>query len=139
MLIAIRISGQIEIPKKIQEALFRLRIRKKYTATLLQPTVENQKLLKKLRNYIAYGDIDKETLKLLIEKRAKPLPGKKLDVSKTLSDLEKKKITELDIKPFFGLHPAKGGIDSKLHFGTSKKAVLGDNKKSINDLVRRML
>ena len=140
MLIAIRISGDVNIPEKLRESLFRLRLRRKYSAVLLKPTNENQKLLLNIRNLIAFGDIDEPTLTLLIQKRGIPKKkNSKIDAKKIISELEKKPIADLDIKPFFRLHPPRGGIDSKKHFGISKKAVLGDNKEKINDLVRRML
>ena len=140
MILAIRISGQVNISEKMEETLFRMRLRKKYSATLFKPTVENQKLLQKTRNFIAFGDINKETLLALIEKRgALKIKGAKIDAKKILESLEKKNIQDLEIKPFFRLHPPIGGIDAKKHFGTTKKSVLGDNKEKINDLVRRML
>ena len=140
MIIAIRISGLVEMQTKVEETLFRTRLRRKYAAVLLKPTAENQKLLLKLRNFIAYGDINKETLALLIQKRGMPkVKDKKIDVDKVIESLEKKNFNDLEIKPFFRLHPPRGGIDSKNHFGTSRKAVLGDNKNAINDLLRRML
>ncbi|MBS3071788.1 hypothetical protein J4408_02255 [Candidatus Pacearchaeota archaeon] len=140
MIIAIRISGLVEMQTKVEETLFRTRLRRKYAAVLLKPTAENQKLLLKLRNFIAYGDINKETLALLIQKRGMPkVKGKKIDVDKVIESLEKKNFNDLEIKPFFRLHPPRGGIDSKNHFGTSRKAVLGDNKNAINDILRRML
>ena len=139
MLLAIRISGMVEVPKRVQEALHRLRLRRKYSAVLIKPSNENVKLLKKLRNFIAYGDIKPEVLAELIDKRGMPKDkSKKIDAKKVIEELEKKKTTELSIKPFFRLHPPRGGIDSKKHFGVDK-GVLGDNKEKINDLVRRML
>lgn len=138
MIIAIRISGLVEIPNEVKESLFRLRLRKKYSAALFKETRENELLLKKLRNFIAYGKVNSETISLLIEKRAQPLNSKKLDVKKVMEGLDKKNLEELGIKPFFRLHPPRGGIDSKLHFPI-RKGVLGDNRDKINDLVRRML
>lgn len=138
MILAIRISGHVEIPKKIEEALFRLRMRRKYTAVLIKPTEANLKLLKILRNYIAYGNISKEGIKLLLEKRGQSLDGKKIDSSKIIEQLDKKKLSDLGVKPFFRLHPPRGGIDSKLHFPI-KKGVLGDNKEKIENIMGRML
>ncbi len=144
MIAVIRISGMVDVPGHIQEALFRLRVRRKYSIVLIHPTKENIKLLKKLRDYIAYGDIDPKTLELLIEKRAEAISSpkgnkEKIDVKKIVEGIQKKNLSELGIKPFFRLHPPIGGIDSKKHFGVSSKAVLGDNKEKINDLIRRML
>jgi len=139
MIIAIRISGLVEIPRDTQESLFRVRLRRKYSAVLLKPTPENLKILKKLRNHIAYGDIDEKTLAELIEKRGQPLEkSQKIDAKKVIHGLEKKNLEELGLKPFFRLHPPRGGIEAKTHFPI-RKGVLGDNKKKINDLVRRML
>jgi len=138
MIIAIRISGLVEIPKKIKEFLYRIRLRKKYTAILLEETKENQALLQQLRNFIAYGQLNKDTLIQLIEKRAQVIGKKKMDPKKVADEIEKKALKDLGIKPFFRLHTPRGGIDSKLHFPI-RKGVLGDNKEKINDLVRRML
>jgi len=126
--------------EKMQETLYRIKLRRKYAAVLLQPTTNNIGLLKRIRNHVAYGNINRETLIELIKKRAQPKDkSKKINQEKVLEQLEKGNLGSLDIKPFFRLHPPRGGIDAKNHFNTSKKAVLGDNKEKINELVRRML
>ena len=138
-MIAIRISGLVGVPGDVKETLIRIRLRRKYSAVILKPTPETLKVLKKLRNFIAYGDLDEKTLSELIEKRAVPIDKtKKINAKKVIADLEKKDLKSLGIKPFFRLHPPRGGIDAKVHFPV-RKGVLGDNKKKINDLVRRML
>lgn len=139
MFIVIRISGQVGLDSAIKETLIRMRIKTKYSSVLLKETVENEKLLKNVRNFVAFGTIDKETLKELVEKRAKPLKsGDKIDAEKVASGLESKSPEELGIRSIFRLHPPRKGIESKKHFGVGK-GVLGDNKEKINDLVRRML
>jgi large subunit ribosomal protein L30 len=140
MILAIRISGLVETSKAINETLDRFRLRRKYSAVIVKPTPENAKILVHLRNFIAYGDISKETLVELIKKRGQPIKaGAKIDAKMVADALETKSLKDLELKPFFRLHPPRGGIDSKKHFGETKKAVLGDNKSAINDLVRRML
>ena len=47
-----------------------------------------------------------------------------------------KKMEELGLKPWFSLHPARGGINTKLHY---PRGVLGNHKDKINDLIKRML
>lgn len=138
MIIAIRISGLVEMPQAAQETLFRMRLRRKYSAVLLQSTPANLKLLQNVRNFIAYGDIDSQTLALLTEKRGVSKDKKKVDAKKVLESLEKKGLEGSGLKPFFRLHPPRGGIDSKIHYPI-RDGVLGDNKKDINALVRRML
>lgn len=140
MILIIRISGMVNMTEKMQETLYRIKLRRKYAAVLLQPTTNNIGLLKRIRNHVAYGNINRETLIELIKKRAQPKDkSKKINQEKVLEQLEKGNLGSLDIKPFFRLHPPRGGIDAKNHFNTSKKAVLGDNKEKINELVRRML
>ena len=125
-LIVIRITGQIDLPSDTKETLFRMRIRRKYSAVLMEDNELNRKLINKVRNFVAFGTISPEMEKELIEKR-----GLKIDKSKPLS--------KENMKPFFRLHPARGGIDAKKHFGVTSKAVLGDHKDKIDVLIRRML
>lgn len=114
MIIAIRISGLVEVPSAVKEKLYRLRLRRKYSAVLLKDTKENADLLRQVRDFIAYGIISQEEANELIKKRGE------------------------DNKPFFRLHPPRGGIDSKIHFPI-KKGVLGDHGDKINLLLKRML
>lgn len=140
MIAAIRISGLVGLNADVKESLHRLRLRRKYSLVLLENTESNMKLLKNLRNFIAYGPIDSETLKELIEKRAIPLTKEtKVSPADIVKNIDKKSLPDLGIKPFFRLHPPRKGIDSKKHFGVTKKAVLADNGPAINDLIRRML
>jgi len=118
MICVIRIKGQVKLKKKIVETLYRLRIRRKYACVVLEkPTKEQMGMIEKLRDFVAYGEIDEATYKELVEKRGK-------------------KDSEGKLKPFFRLHPPRKGIKSKIHF---PKGVLGNNGKKINELVKRML
>lgn len=136
MILVIRISGMVEMQSDVTEALFRMRMRKKYTAVLLKEAPESLKLLEKIRNFVAYGKIDSRTFEELVSKRGISIDKKKVDAKKVIEIIEKKGIAESGIKPYFRLHPPRGGIDSKTHF---PKGVLGDNGDKINELVRRML
>src|SRR3989344_261515 len=115
MIAIIRIAGCVGLSKDINETFNRLRLRRKYSCAVLDDTRENLGMIHKVKDFIAFGEIDDETLKELVAKR------------------------KTKIKNFFRLHPARGGIDSKKHFGETKKGVLGNNKDKINDLIRRML
>ncbi len=138
MIIVIRISGLVEMPTYAQETLFRMRLRKKYSAVLLKESQETTTLLQNIRNFVAYGKIEPKALEELIAKRAKPIDNKitKIDAKRVAEIIEKDGIEKAGIKPFFRLHPPRKGIDSKTHY---PKGVLGDNKEDINELVRRML
>jgi len=115
MIVVIRIKGNVGLRREIKETFERLRLKKKYSCIVSEkPSREFLGMVEKVRNFIAYGEIDKETYEELVKAR-----GQK---SKT----------------FFRLHPPRKGIESKKHFGVGR-GVLGNNKTEINKLIRRML
>lgn len=142
LIILIRIEGLVKIKEDVENALNRLRLKRKYAAGLINLDNNSEKgLLKKVKNAVAYGHIDKETLIKLLNQRAKSIDGDKIklkiDSEKTADELIRgKKLNDLGLKPFFRLHPPRGGIKSKLQY---PKGVLGDNKENINKLVEKML
>lgn len=115
MISIIRIKGRVGVRRKIVETLNRLKLRRKYSCVIIEsPTKEQLGMINKVRDFVAFGEIDNETHKKLLEKR------------------------KTKIENFFRLHPPRGGIESKKHFGVGK-GVLGDNKNKINELIGRML
>ena len=140
MICIIRIKGQTGIRGDFKENLHRLRLRRKYSCVVINPTKEQEGMIKKIRNFVALGKIKKDTFEILLEKRGQVIDkNKKIDSKKISEEIEKGKgYEEMNLKPFFRLHSPRGGIDSKVHFGKGK-GVLGDNGEKINELVRRML
>lgn len=121
MICIIRIRGQVNIRRDIKETLDRLRLRRKYACVVLEkPSQVQLGMIKKVHNFVAFGNIDEKTYEELKKARGRKDPEGK------------------GLKPFFRLHPPRKGIDAKKHFGVDK-GVLGNNKEKINDLVRRML
>lgn len=113
----IRIKGQVKVRHDFKETMNRLGLKTKYSCLIMEnPKKEEMGMIEKIRNFVAFGEINEETLKKLVEARGK--------FSKS--------------KNHFRLHPPRGGIESKNHFGVGK-GVLGDNKEKINDLIIRML
>lgn len=139
MIAIIRIKGMVGIRNpKIAETLNRLRLRRKYVCVVINPTKENLGMIKSVENFVAYGELKKETFEKLIQSRGKAIDKtKKVDSKKIIEEIEKgKKFEELNLKPFFRLHSPRKGINSKIHF---PKGVLGNNKEKINELIERML
>jgi large subunit ribosomal protein L30 len=138
MIVAVRIAGRVGMTPKEGGVLFNLRLRKKYSCVLIKD--KDKSLLDVIKNKIAFGEIEKDTLVLLLSKRGRRIGNKPISES---SDIIAKKIEEgksldeLKIKPFFRLQPPVKGFrkSTKLLY---PKGVLGENK-DINDLVRRML
>ncbi|MGD9275696.1 MAG: uL30 family ribosomal protein [Candidatus Pacearchaeota archaeon] len=141
MIAVIRIHGMVKVKQPVAETLDRLRLRRKYSCVVFSnPTKVQMGMIKKVQDFVAFGEITNETFEKLLEARGQKLNKKKdIDAKKVIEDLEKgKKYEELNLKPFFRLHPARGGIDTKKHFGVDK-GVLGNNKEEINKLILRMI
>jgi len=138
LLAVVRISGMVKVKGDIVTTLDKMRLRRKYACVLVDGSRKDLKgMLDKVKFYVAYGSIDKETLIKLVEARGVGVDGGKIDAEKVTSDLMKgKKLGDLGLKGFFRLHPPRGGIKSKLQY---PKGVLGNNGLKINELIGRML
>jgi len=113
MIAVVRITGRVGLNHDMNETFNRLNIKRKYSCAIFEkPTKQQMGMIEKVKDFVAYGELDKETFQKLVEKR-----GQK---SKT----------------FFRLHPPRGGIKTKVHF---PKGVLGNHKEKINELIERML
>ncbi len=113
MITVIRITGDVNLSGDIRETFNRLKLRRKYSCIVLNPNKEQEGMISKVKDLVAFGEINDETLKKLREKR-----GTKAHPN------------------FFRLHPPRGGIKTKFHF---PKGVLGNHGDKINDLIGRML
>jgi large subunit ribosomal protein L30 len=138
MIAIIRIHGQAEVKKDIEETLKRLCIYRKYTASIIDENKPAEmEMAKKVENYIMYGKIDEKMMKELIAKRGQTLNGKKIsekDAEKTAEEIKK---GHWKIKKFFRLHPPIGGFkkSTKLQY---PKGILGRHE-DISKLLVRML
>ena len=144
MLGAIRIKGRIDISAKNKKTFDLLRLRKKFACSIYNPTKENKGMLHRVRNYVAYGEIDEKTLRELVLKRGRLKGNKPINKNKitnqTIKEIfeGKKTLKDLGIKPFFRLHPPRGGFKKSTKKGYPK-GVLGNQEKEINKLILRML
>jgi large subunit ribosomal protein L30 len=137
MIAIVRISGDVKIREKVRETFRRLGLTRKYSCIVLEkPTPVELGMLKMLKDFIAFGELDEETYKELVEKR-----GYKPKKAKDSKSKDKGSIKER--RQVFRLHPPRGGINTKQHYslenGNVKRGVLGNHGKKINELVRKML
>ncbi|MEN9626086.1 MAG: hypothetical protein RL557_414 [archaeon] len=142
LLAVVRIHGMVQVKYDVDEALNRLRLRRKYACVFVNSDDKTMMgMLKKVRFFVAYGDVDKDILTQLIKARGKSLEGNAKKVTVKAEEvaeglMQGKKLTEFGLKPFFRLHPPRKGINSKLQY---PKGALGNHKKHINKLLERMM
>jgi large subunit ribosomal protein L30 len=140
MIALIRIAGLVNMNSRVEETLFRLRLRRKFSCVIIKENPESLGMLEKTRNFIAFGKIDEATLANLINARAEKIGDSKAKITNgekiAKEIMAGKDFEELGIKPFFRLHPPRGGIKSKLQY---PRGVLGNHKENINKLIGKML
>tara|TARA_Y100000310_G_scaffold159627_1_gene159228 strand:- start:4938 stop:5411 length:474 start_codon:yes stop_codon:yes gene_type:complete len=149
----IRIRGNQKIKKEIEDTMRMLRLFKKNHCVIIKNTPQNIGMLKKIKDYVTWGDIDDKTFKLLLEKRGKLLGNKKLTEEYIKEKLNlnldtfskefiecKKDLKEIPgVKEFFKLTPPLKGFERKgIKTAYSLGGVLGYRKQEINQLIQRM-
>ena len=153
---AVRIRGAPGMKHVILDTLKMLRMHRVNHGVLIWGEVSYVGMLKKCKDYIAYGEIDEKTLLSLLRARGKvegnkPLTDehiKNLTKYKDLKELTKALISGeiqyrtndiFKIKPVFRLHPPRRG-----HRGTIKKhyregGTLGYVEQYINVIIYKMI
>ena len=127
----------------MDQQLVRLRLGKKFTLSIIDENKPEIKgMLVRVKDFVAFGKIDEKTLIELLKHRGKKIGNVKAKISEAEAIkvakeiMNGKSLEEFGIKPWIGLHPARGGIETKLHY---PRGVLGDHKEKINELIKRML
>ena len=154
MYAVIRIRGTVGVPKRIEYTLNLLRLKRLYWCNILPENDSARGMLEKVKDFVTYGEIDRETLIHLLKKRLRM----KGNGNKKVSEEDLKKITgfnsfeefadallsgKVKLKqfnaffPFFRLRPPSKGLKSiKEHW---PKGDLGYRGKEINELLKRMI
>ncbi|PIO08990.1 50S ribosomal protein L30 [Candidatus Woesearchaeota archaeon CG08_land_8_20_14_0_20_43_7] len=119
----ILIRGLINLSADRLRTLKLLNLGKKHVCVVVEDNVITRGMATKVKDYVAWGEVDDATVKLLQEKRGKkdPKDSKKL-------------------KKYFTLAPPVGGFERggiKTQF--TKGGALGYRGDKINDLIKKMI
>jgi len=154
LLAVIRIRGEVGVRGKIEDTMRILRLHKKNRCNVIPATKDYLGMLGKVKDYCTFGEIDEQTLTLLLEKRgriagnnaltAEYLKKKlKIDFAGFAAKIMKgeMKLKDLEgLKLFFKLHPPIGGFErSGIKRAYSVGGALGYRRAEINKIIRRML
>ena len=110
-------------------------------------------MLKRVRNYVTWGEVSPETVALLLQKRGRLAGNKKLTDEyaqkigyKSLGELaeavasckvEHRKLP--DMQPIFKLHPPTKGFKGKTKKSYGAGGEAGYRGEGINELIKRMV
>ncbi|AEH23868.1 50S ribosomal protein L30 [Pyrococcus yayanosii] len=152
-LAVIRIRGRVNVRRPIRDTLAMLRLHRVNHCVIVDDTPSYLGMLQKAKDYITWGEINKETLAKLIRKRGKLIGNKPVTdeyvqekLGMTIEEFAEKVIRgEMslkdlpNLKPVFRLHPPRGGFRGSKKRSFKEGGALGYRGEKINDLIERML
>lgn len=146
MIAILKVRSEIGAKKPVKDTFKFLNLRKKNSCIILKETPSNIGMVKKVKDYVTWGEINKETLLKLLKKRARISGNKKPKLNeKQIQEYAEKllkgaKLSDLNLKPYFRLNPPRkgferGGIKKVFKMG----GALGYRGEKINDLLNKMI
>jgi large subunit ribosomal protein L30 len=151
-LLVVRIRGGVNAPRRVEDTLRMLRVHRNNTATIIDDRPDYLGMLQRVKDWVTWGEARPETIKMLLEKRGRTIGGRPLD-DRILGELGFSSVGELAeaiaegriqlrklkvVKPFFRLHPPKGGFKKSIKRSYTDRGELGYRGEAINELVERM-
>lgn len=149
----IRIRGKVNVSREDEETLSRLCLDRRNALSIFYDTPPIRGMIKKVEKYVAWGEIDLDTLTLLLEKRGRVKGGRRI-TAEFLRKLNCQSYTELAEKMLdgklndfvregllrtFHLTPPSKGFDGSIKKPFAEGGVFGYHGKMIVDLIRRMV
>ncbi|MDS0256715.1 50S ribosomal protein L30 [Thermoplasmatales archaeon AK] len=153
MLAVIRVRGSTGMRPQAVKTAELLRLHKINHLVLLEDNEVYRSMLQKVKDYVTWGEVDQETLQLLLKHRArlrgrKPLPEDHLKEAAGYANFStlakaliggKVKYTEIkDIVPVIRLHPPRGGYEY-IRKNYQQGGTTGYRGEKINALIRKMI
>ena len=147
----IRIRGNVKVKSTINDTMGMLNLTRTNHCTFYKTNVVLEGMLKKAKDYITFGTVNKETLMKVFKKRGRItgnrkiteefLKEKKLDWDKLIDMFinDPKDVYNLGIKKVFRLSPPSKGFERKgIKLPFTVGGVLGNRKEKVNDLIEKM-
>ena len=128
----IRIRGRVNLSEEVTRTLNLLNLPASNSCTIIPETPHYKGMLQKVKDYAAWGPINKKGLGAILP-RIETTDGKKATATPILAG---KSLAELNIKPRIRLHPPRGGFKSVTH--PYPVGDLGNRGAAINDLLVKM-
>lgn len=150
----VQVRGPLKVRPKVKATLRMLNLPRKHSCVVVDSSDTTKGMIIVLKDYVTWGEIDSETMKMLLEKRGKIAGGKKLNEDYLKNKVKKdyvtfakefveNKIKIKDVpgmKKFFRLNPPRGGFERKgIKQPFSMGGVLGYRGSKINELIKKML
>jgi large subunit ribosomal protein L30 len=150
----IRLRGSINVRPEIKYTLALLRLHRVNHCVVVEENAYYTGMIRKVKDYIAWGGISEDMLELLFQKRGRLEGGKRLtdeyirentpfgsmqELAHALYEgkTEMKELMSFKIKPVFRLHPPRKGHEG-IKRGVKEGGELGYHGDKINELLYKM-
>ena len=148
----VKVRGTVSAQREARETLNLLRLARTNHAVLLDNRPSFMGMLYRVQNYVTWGEVSKETVALMLQKRGRFTGGKKL-TDEAVEKLGYKSIDTLadaianckaeyqklpNVQPLFKLHPPKKGYKGKTKKSYMTGGEAGYRGEAINELIKRM-
>ena len=136
----IRIRGPVRVDRIVNDTLDMFHLERVNAAAVVTTSPSVYGMLRKVKDYVTYGEIDDATYKQLVEKRGEPFKGRLGDSRDKVKYNKFIVIGDKKLKPFFRLSPPRGGWERKgIKWSFKQGGALGYRGKEINKLIMRMI
>ncbi len=136
----VRVRGSVNLNMRIKDTLNLLRLYRKNYCVVVDGNPSFMGMIKKVKDYVTYGEIDDVTYKELLAKRGEEYKGRERDRKGKIEYNRFILIEGKKIKPFFRLNPPRKGFGRKgIKVSYKAHGALGYRGEKINELLRRMI
>lgn len=139
-LVIVRIRGITGVKYDIDDTLNNLRLFKKNYCVVIPKNFSNLGMVRKVKDYVTWGEIDKPTFSVLVEKRGEKYVGRTEDRKKKIKYNSFIDVNGTKIKKIFKLNSPKKGYGRKgIKIPFNSGGALGYRGDKIKDLIMRMI
>lgn len=151
----VRIKGIADAPHDVEHTLRLLRLVRPYHAVIYPGSPSIDGMLKVVKDWVTWGEISKDVLRLLILKRGRLVGGKPISeedvrkifgvsgIDELVDALYEERIQwhryEEHVKPIFRLHPPRGGFKRSTKKPHGAGGELGYRGPEINRLLLKLI
>ena len=139
-LAVIRVRGLVEVNRDITMTLNQLRLYNRNFCTVIPNNDSSRGMVKKVNDYVTWGEIDDGTFNLLVEKRGEAYKERTTDKKSILKYNKFLSHNGKNIKKYFRLNSPKKGYGRKgIKLPFTSGGALGYRAEKIKDLIERMI
>ncbi|MBD3260811.1 MAG: 50S ribosomal protein L30 [Candidatus Altiarchaeales archaeon] len=151
----LRVRGRVHVRQKTADTLRHIGLTRVNHLVLMPKDEVNQGMIKKAAEYVTWGEINKKTLKKLIERRGRLSGDRKITDDYVADNSEYNSLSEFTekllageaktsdlkgMKKVFRLNPPVGGWDRKgIKKHVNQGGALGYRRSDVNKLIERMI